>query len=70
MLIKMELCSCSNSLLIASTDLAGKPAPSCLAISALDLPAAFTGRLHLVAHLPFLADIIATDLFVMLTAVS
>ena len=38
--------------------------------SALDLPAAFTSRLHLVAHLPFLADIIATDLFVMFTAVS
>ena len=47
MLIKMEPCSCSNS-----------------------LPAAFTRRFHLVAHLPFLADIIAADLFVMLTAVS
>ena len=38
--------------------------------SALDFSAAFTRRFHLVAHLPFLADIIAADLFVMLTAVS
>ena len=38
--------------------------------SALDFPTAFPGRFHLVAHLPLLADIVTTNLFVMLTAVS